>query len=485
MTDVLDFRPVLLVTGTLLAALGLSMLLPALVGAANRDPDWSIFLVSSIITTLVGTSLFAATRGVPRGLSTRQAMLMTVVSWLALVFFASLPFVWAGAVETYTDAFFEAMSGLTTTGATVMVGLDTTSMSVLFWRGILQWLGGLGIIVMAIAVLPMLQIGGMQLFKAEAFDTAEKILPRAKQISSSITFVFIAITAACAMLYAAAGMGLNDAVIHAMTTVATGGFSTKDGSIGFFQNATIEWIAVAFMIAGSIPFLLYVQLLQGKARSLFDDAQVRAFLSFVFVASLIAWLMADNSGYHQGHDALRHAAFNVISVVTGTGYASTDYGLWGSHAVAFFFVIMFAGGCAGSTSCGIKIFRFLVLFEAIREHIYKVMYPNGIFRPKFNGRPIDPLIITSVMSFFFLFIVSFAVLSLALIAVGLDTTTALSGAGSALSNVGPGLGTIIGPAGNYASLSDAAKWILAAGMFLGRLELFTILVLFMPRFWRT
>lgn len=484
MTDVLDFRPVLLVTGMLLAGLGASMLLPALVGLANHDETWSVFLVCGLITGLVGTALFAATRGTPRGLSTRQAMLMTVVSWLALVFFASLPFVWTGALTSYTDAFFESMSGLTTTGATVMVGLDTTAESVLFWRGLLQWLGGLGIIVMAIAVLPMLQIGGMQLFKAEAFDTAEKILPRARQISSSITAVFIAITAVCAMLYVSAGMGLNDAVIHAMTTVATGGFSTRDASFGYFDNATMEWIAVVFMIAGSIPFLLYVQLLQGKASSLFADAQVRAFLSFVFGASIIAWMMADHSGYHQGHDALRHATFNVVSVVTGTGYASTDYGLWGSHAVAFFFVIMFAGGCAGSTSCGIKIFRFLVLFEAVREHIYKVMYPHGVFRPTFNGRPIEPQVVTSVMSFFFLFIATFGLLALALSLAGLDATTALSGAGSALSNVGPGLGEIIGPAGNYAPLNDAAKWILSLGMFLGRLELFTVLVLLMPQFWR-
>lgn len=484
MTDVLDFRPVLLVTGILLAALGVSMLAPALVGAANNDREWSVFVVTAIITTLIGTSLFAATRGTARGLSIRQAMLMTAFSWLVLVFFASLPFVWTGAVSSYTDAFFEAMSGLTTTGATVIVGLDTTSASVLFWRGLLQWIGGLGVIVMAIAVLPMLQIGGMQLFKAEAFDTAEKILPRARQISSSITFVFIGVTALCALLYVAAGMGLNDAAIHAMTTVATGGFSTKDSSIAHFDSAAIEWIAVAFMIAGAIPFLLYVQLLRGQAGPLFADAQVRAFLWFVFAASLVAWFMADRSGYHHGQDALRHATFNVVSVVTGTGYTSTDYGLWGSSAVAFFFVIMFAGGCAGSTSCGIKIFRFLVLFEAVREHIYRVMYPHGVFRPKFNGRPIDPQVITSVMSFFFLFMVSFATLSLALVLTGLDTTTALSGAGSALSNVGPGLGDIIGPAGNYSSLNDAAKWILAAGMFLGRLELFTILVLFMPRFWR-
>lgn len=485
MNRALDFRPVVLVAGILITTLGLAMLLPAIVDLAAGNDDWIVFVASSLLTTLVGLSLFAATRGIPKGLSTRQALLMTVVSWVALVAFGALPFIWSGVVPTYTDAFFESMSGLTTTGATVIGDLDNRPPGILFWRGLLQWLGGLGIIVMAIAVLPMLQIGGMQLFKAEAFDTAEKILPRATQISSSITLVFIGFTGLCCILFLAAGMPIDDAVIHAMTTVATGGFSTKDLSIGYYDSAAIDWITIVFMILGSIPFILYVQMLQGRVRPIFLDSQVRVFLTLLITATLIAWLMAHNGQHHVGLDGLRFAAFNVVSITTGTGYATTDYGLWGPHAISFFFVIMFVGGCAGSTSCGIKIFRFQVLFEAIRQHISQVMYPHGIFRPKFNGRPIDYRVIASVMSFMFLYVVSFGVIAIALIVIGLDTTTALSGAGSAISNVGPGLGTIIGPAGNYAPLPDAAKWVLAAGMLLGRLELFTIMVLFLPRFWRT
>ncbi|MCP4316635.1 MAG: TrkH family potassium uptake protein [Hyphomicrobiales bacterium] len=474
----------MLVAGILIATLGLAMLVPAVVDLAANNSDWVVFVASSLLTTLVGLSLFAATRGTPRGLSTRQALLMTSVSWIALVAFGALPFVWSGIVPTYTDAFFESMSGLTTTGATVITGLDNAPPGILFWRGLLQWLGGLGIIVMAIAVLPMLQIGGMQLFKAEAFDTAEKILPRATQISSSITLVFIGFTLACWILFLAAGMPANDAIIHAMTTVATGGFSTKDNSIGYFNSAAIDWITIVFMILGSIPFILYVQMLQGRLWPVFRDSQVRVFLGLLVIATIIAWLMAHLGEYHVGLDGLRYAAFNVVSITTGTGYATTDYGIWGPHAISFFFVIMFIGGCAGSTSCGIKIFRFQVLFEAIRQHINQVMYPHGIFRPKFNGRPIDQRVIASVMSFMFLYVISFGVIAFALILTGLDTTTALSGAGSAISNVGPGLGTVIGPAGNYASLNDTAKWTLAAGMLLGRLELFTIMVLLLPRFWR-
>lgn len=485
MNRALDFRPVILVAGILITTLGLAMLLPAIVDLAAGNRDWIVFAASSMLTTLIGLSLFAATRGVPKGLSTRQALLMTVVSWVALVAFGALPFIWSGVVPSYTDAFFESMSGLTTTGATVIGDLDSSPPGILFWRGLLQWLGGLGIIVMAIAVLPMLQIGGMQLFKAEAFDTAEKILPRATQISSSITLVFIGFTGLCCILFLSAGMPIDDAVIHAMTTVATGGFSTKNESIGYYNSAAIDWITTVFMILGSIPFILYVQMLQGRLRPIFFDSQVRVFIGLLLIATLIAWYIAQSGEHHVGLDGLRFAAFNVVSITTGTGYATTDYGLWGPHAISFFFVIMFIGGCAGSTSCGIKIFRFQVLFQAIRQHISQVMYPHGIFRPKFNGRPIDYRVIASVMTFMFLYVVSFGAIAMALIVIGLDTTTALSGAGSAISNVGPGLGTIIGPAGNYAPLPDAAKWVLAAGMLLGRLELFTIMVLFLPRFWRT
>lgn len=475
----------MLVTGVLVGTLGATMVLPALVDLAADNDDWMIFASAGMVTTLFGLGLFAASRGAPKGLSTRQAMLMTVISWTALVAFGALPFHWSGIVPSYTDAFFESMSGLTTTGATVITGLDTAPPGLLFWRGLLQWLGGLGIIVMAIAVLPMLQIGGMQLFKAEAFDTAEKILPRATQISTSITLVFIAMTGICAVSYMVAGMAADDAVIHAMTTVATGGFSTKDASIGHFNNAAVEWIAIVFMFLGSIPFLLYVQMLQGRFRPILADDQVKAFTGFIVVSVLIGWVMAHSSENHLGLEGLRHAAFNVISIVTGTGYASTDYGLWGPHAVAFFFLIMFVGGCAGSTSCGIKIFRFQVLVEAVRQHISQVMYPNGVFRAHFNGKPIEDRVVASVMSFFFLFVASFVVLATLLKLSGLDTLSALSGAGTALSNVGPGLGEIIGPSGNFQPLSDTQKWLLAAGMLLGRLELFTVLVLFLPRFWRS
>lgn len=479
-----DPTPIVLVVGVLLTMLGGAMLVPTFVDFVAGNSNWQVFGATAITTSGIGLLMFLATRGSSRGLSARQAFIMTVTVWIVLSTFGALPFYWSQAVPTFTDAFFESISGLTTTGATVITELDTLPPGTLLWRGILQWLGGLGIIVMAVSVLPMLQIGGMQLFKVEAFETPEKILPRATQISGFITLIFLNLTGICMLAYLFAGMNVLDAVVHAMTTVATGGFSNHDASLGHFNSAAIDTIAIIFMIIGSLPFLLYVQALQGDSKPLFRDGQVRSFLLLLAGVILFAWIIEESVGVRVGLEALRFAAVNVTSILTGTGYSTTAYDGWGPVAVAFFFFIMFIGGCAGSTSCGIKIFRFQVLFQNMRQHLSQLLYPNGIFTQKFNGRPISEDVTSAVMSFFFLYILSFAISAMALSAAGLDTVTALSGAGSAISNVGPGLGAIIGPAGTYQDLEDLPKWILSATMLLGRLELFTVLVLLSPRFWR-
>lgn len=482
--SVFDLRPIALVTGVLLVMLGAAMAIPALVDLGSNHPNWSVFFAASLTTMATGALLFLATRGTGGKLSGRQAFLMTVIVWVTLSAFGALPFLWSGLVPGFTDAFFESISGLTTTGATVMSGLDTMPPGILIWRGILQWLGGLGIIVMAVSVLPMLQIGGMQLFKVEAFETPEKILPRATQISGFITLIFLNLTGLCFLAYLFAGMNLLDATVHAMTTVATGGFSNHDLSLGYFDNPRIDMIATVFMIIGSLPFLLYVQALQGKFGPLWTDGQVRAFFLTLAALILLAWIIEETQGIRVGADALRFAMVNITSILTGTGYATTAYDGWGPVAVALFFFVMFIGGCAGSTSCGIKIFRFQVLFQNVRQHIARVLYPHGVFTQKFNGRPISDDVTSAVLSFFFLYLLTFAVSAGLLSLTGLDPLTALSGAGSAISNVGPGLGALIGPSGNYQMLPDAAKWILSVTMLLGRLELFTVLVLLSPRFWR-
>lgn len=459
------------------------MLPSMIVDLLSNNPDWVFFALSFCITGFVGTALFLATRQGRQSLSTRQAMVLTTLSWVFLTIFGALPFYLSGTTPDYVDAFFEAMSGLTTTGATILTDLDNAPPGILFWRSTLQWLGGLGIIVMAVAVLPMLQIGGMQVFRAEAFDTAEKILPRATQISSSLIGVFSFFTALCAAAYMVSGLSAADSINHAMTTVATGGFSTRDASFGAFDNPAAEWVGIIFMLVGSLPFLAYIQFVQGKRHSLVMDSQVRAFFGFLAFLIIVAVMISRFADASLGNIEVRTVVFNTVSILTGTGYASTDYNAWGASAIAFFFCIMFIGGCAGSTSCGIKIFRFQLLFREIKRHTQEVFYPNGVFVLRYNGRKLDRSVARSVISFFILYIISFAVLAVLLRLTGLDFVTAISGAGSAISNVGPGLGPIIGPAGNYAEINEAAKWLLSFGMLLGRLELFAILVVLLPQFW--
>ncbi|MCF4097591.1 TrkH family potassium uptake protein [Maritalea mediterranea] len=480
----MEFRPILMIIGVLTAILGCSMFLPAIADALVGNDDWIVFVTSGLITTLLGAGTWAASFGHDQSLNARQAFFMTAIIWVVLAVFGALPFYWAGINLSYTDAFFESMSGLTTTGATVISGLDTLPPGILLWRSLLQWFGGLGIIVMAVAVLPMLQIGGMQMFKAEAFDTAEKILPRAAQIASNMTTIYITLTFACAVCYWAAGMGLFDAIAHSMTTVATGGFSTRDGSIASFGSAVIDYIAVSFMILGALPFLIYVKMVRGNLSSLWRDSQVRAFLLVLGAVTLVAIIVQYADDIARGEVAFRHAIFSVTSVMTGTGYATTDYGSWGGIAISLFFIITFIGGCAGSTSCGIKIFRFQVLFLDLKQHIKQILYPSGVFVKRYNGQIISDTVSASVMSFIFLYFFFFIILALLLSLTGLDSLTAFSGAATAISNVGPGLGDIIGPSGNFGPLSDLSKWLIAIGMIVGRLEIFTVLVLFLPRFWR-
>jgi trk system potassium uptake protein TrkH len=480
----MEFRPIILVTGILLATLAASMAIPAAADAVVGNPDWQVFAVSAGVTMFVGVSLALTTRTGGTRLSARQAFVMTALSWIALTVFASLPFAFSELNLSFTDAFFEAMSGITTTGSTVITGLDTAPPGILLWRALLQWLGGIGIIVMAIAIMPMLRVGGMQLFRMESSDTSEKALPRAAQIASALGVIYVVLTCVWAAAYRFAGMTGFEAVTHAMTTIATGGFSTSDGSVGHFDSALIDGIATAGMLVGGLPFLAYLRTLQGNLTAVFRDSQVQWFISIVALAVLAAagWLWFEN-----GHDplqALRFAAFNVSSVITGTGYATSDYSLWGSFAVPLFFFLMFIGGCAGSTTCGIKIFRFQVLYAAALTQVHHLIQPHGVFIPHYNRRPIPDDVITSVLSFFFVFGICFSLLAIALGMMGLDFITAVSSAATAISNVGPALGPVVGPAGTFQSLPDAAKWLMSGGMLLGRLELFTIIVLFSRSFWR-
>ncbi|WP_404406434.1 TrkH family potassium uptake protein [Pelagibacterium halotolerans] len=479
----MDFRTIFSAIGALTAALGISMLLPALADFVYGNDDWLIFLTSSLITTIFGAGLWASSTGGTSELSLRQAFLMTTLIWVVLTTFGALPIYLSNLRLSFADAMFEAMSGITTTGATVITTLDTAPPGILLWRSLLQWFGGLGVVVMAIAVLPMLRVGGMQMFRAEAFETPDKILPQAAQIASAMTVIYVLLTFACAVCYWVAGMSAFDAVAHALTTLATGGFSTRDASLGAFEQPGIHYVATVFMILGALPFVLYLSALQGSVVQLFRDSQVRLFMFLLAGITLLAVMIQILGEHHSGELAFRQAAFSAVSIMTGTGFGIVDYGAWGPLSMALFFVVMFIGGCTGSTSCGIKVFRFQVLARDLYQHVRQIVFPSIIYVKRYNNRPLPDDVSTSVQSFVFIYFASFLILAVLLSLSGMAPLEALSGSATAMANVGPGLGEI-GPAGNFASLSDTSKWLLTIGMLVGRLEVLVVLVLFTPRFWR-
>jgi len=479
----LDLRPVFFICGVLLIILAVIMLAPVASDLLANDDDWSAFVKASGVTLFVGVSLVLANRSESFRLNLRQAFAFTSFSWLIIAAFAALPFAFSKLDMSYTDAFFEAMSGITTTGATVIIGLDGAPPGILLWRSILQWLGGIGIIVFALAFLPMLRVGGMQLFRTEAFDTPEKVLPRAAQLAAGIGGVYIGLTIVTAIVLWAAQMQPFDAINHAMTALATGGFSTRDASIGAYPPV-IHWIIFFAMIIGSLPFVFYIDAIRGRFDPLAKDSQVRVFLGVLAMSILLVFLWLVFERGEGVTAAITKSAFNVTSIMTGTGYATEGFDKWGPFPFAMFFLLMFVGGCAGSTTCGVKIFRFQVAYAVGRVQISRLMQPRGVFIPYYNHRPIPDEVAQSVMGFLLFFVLSFGVLALLLGMTGLDPITALSGAASAIANVGPGLGPIIGPESSYTGLNDTAKWLLSAGMLIGRLEIFAVFILFVPSFWK-
>lgn len=479
----MDFRPVLYVIGLLITILSAGMVLPMLADLQVGNPDWKVFLSCIVITSFFGGSLILSNAGQELKINVYQAFMLTVMSWVAIASFGALPFYLSELKMSFADSFFESMSGITTTGSTVITDLEHTPRGILLWRGILQWLGGIGIILMAMSVLPFLNVGGMQIFRTELSEN-EKVLPRAAQLASSIGMIYAVLTIICAICYMITGLGTFDAVVHAMTTISTGGFSTFDTSFGHYDDAWAEIVAIIFMIAGGLPFVLYLQAIRGNAAPLIKDAQVRFFLGVVSVAIFVMTLYLVTELDIGLGEALRRSSFNVVSLITGTGFANGDYSAWGGFAVSVLFFLMVVGACAGSTSCGIKIFRFQVLIEVVSVQLKKLLYPSGVFLAHYNKKPIPSDVPMSVMSFFFLYALCFSLIAIALSLSGLDFLTAMSGAATTISNVGPGLGDIIGPTGTFAPLPDLSKWVCSIGMLVGRLEIFPIMVMFSPHFWR-
>ena len=478
-----NYKTVFFTLGILQIILGISMMIPIIFQLIFQELD-SSFIGAGIITIVFGILFSLSNLDHQKKLNLQQAFLLTALSWVSIAVFGSLPFIFSELELSVTDAFFESMSGITTTGSTIITNLDNSPKSILVWRAILQWLGGIGIIVMAITLMPIMNVGGMQLFKITSNDASEKILPKSKQISQRLIIIYSILTLLCATFYKIFGMSYFDSLTHSMTTIATGGFSNYNESIGYFQSASIEITAIIFIILGSIPFISYIKFLSGNKKIFISDSQIKSFLKIIILSIIILSIYLIFKNESISIKIFRQVTFNVVSILTGTGYVTHEFDDWGSFPLIFFLILMFIGGCAGSTACGIKIFRIQILCVFLINQLKKIIYPRGIFVIKYDNNNIDEKFMSSVISFIFLYIVIFFCLAAILSLTGLDFITSISGAATSISNVGPGLGDIIGPNGNFSTLSDPSKWALSMGMILGRLELFAILVLFIPSFWR-
>ena len=476
-----NYKTVFFTLGILQIILGIFMLIPIFAQFFFNEID-SSFFGASIITIIFGTLFFLSNLDHDKKLNLQQAFLLTALSWLSIAIFGSLPLIFSNVGFSFTNAFFESMSGITTTGSTIISNLEEMPRAILFWRAILQWLGGIGIIVMAITLMPIMNVGGMQLFKISNSDSSEKILPKSKEIALRLIYIYSGLTTLCACSYKILGMNTFDSITHSMTTIATGGFSNYNDSIGFFNSFSIEISAMIFIILGSLPFIAYIKFLNGDRKIFFSDTQIKTFLKIIVTSIFIlsVYLFLSNSSELN----LRSVLFNVISILTGTGYVNAQFDSWGGFSLILFIGLMFIGGCAGSTTCGIKVFRLQILYSFVVNQLKKIIYPKGIFVLKYNQNPVDDKFTASIISFIYMYLVIFFVITALLSLSGLDFITSISGAATSISNVGPGLGSTIGPNGNFSSLPDVSKWILSFGMILGRLELFAILVLFLPSFWR-
>ena len=479
-----DFRSILNIIGLLLCIESIAMLVPMIFDLYYKNDDWVQFFYSSLITFFIGIILNISFRKKNIKLGIREAFVLTISSWIIISIFGSLPFIYSSSNLTYTDAFFESVSGITTTGSTVISNLEKLSEGILIWRSLLQWFGGIGIIVLAMAILPTLQIGGMQLLHMEHDDPYEKTIPKVNRFVLELFFLYVFLSIICAFLYFLNGMSGFDSIIHSMTTISTGGFSNYNQSFSYFNSFQIEIVSVIFMIIGSLPFVLYLQFLHRQKKLFFKDDQIKLFFLIILVIVLISTVWLSINQTNNIFSSFRLALFNIISILTGTGYSSSNFSNWGSFGTVIMMIIMFIGGCAGSTTGGIKIFRLQILFRGARTQIKKLTQPHAVLVMRFNGKAVNDNTYSSVMGFFFMYILLFIFSAISLSFFNLDFLTAFSAAASAISNVGPGIGDIIGPLGNYSTLDNGAKWILAITMVIGRLEIFTVLVLLSLNFWK-
>lgn len=479
----MDLRPIGNIIGCLVAVMGALMLLCSALDGTTGDQPGHIFILLGVLTMSFGVATVLATSNPRRrSLDRRQSFLLTALVWIILPVFGALPFVVGVPHASLTDAYFESMSGMTTTGSTVFQGLDEMPASVLLWRGILQWLGGLGIVIVAMIFLPIMRVGGMQFFLTEGFDTHGKVLPRALDIARSLLVVYVALTLACLLAYLAFGMSLFDALVHALTTISTGGFSTSDQSFARFTGS-LEYVSMVFMVLASLPLIRFVQLWRGTPGPLLLDTQVRTYLKCIIAACLMLVLYRAATSDAKLTDIVRETTFNLVTLISGTGYASEDITEWGSFALVLGVLIGLAGGCTGSTACSIKIFRWQVLWLAIQSQLRQFNHPNAVASPKYGRRALSADVVTSVAAFFTFFVLTLGLIAIALSLTGLSLQTSVTAAWTSVANIGPVYGREVGASGSLGALPSPAKWIMILGMLAGRLEILSLYVLFTRAFW--
>lgn len=479
-----DLRPVGYVIGLLVTVLGLTMLAPLLADVVTNNGEWHVFLRTSVLTVIAGSLVAGAcANSVGQSLNIRQAFLLTFGAWSVLPLFGSLPFMFGETELSFTDAYFEAVSGMTTTGSTVISGLDNLSEGLLLWRGILQWLGGLGIVIVALIFLPVMRVGGMQFFQSEGFDTLGKAMPRVMDLSSGLLNIYVGLTAILAMLYVLLGMNTFEAFVHAMTTMSTGGFSTTDDSFAAFSPGA-QYVGALFMVLASVPFVRLFQFVVGQPKPLFQDRQVRAYLVWLAYATL---LVAAHRMWQDGEvseEVFRNSLFNVVSIFSGTGYGDGDLLAWGPFPFMVVFLVGAIGGCTGSTGCSLKVFRYQILLRSFAARIRKLYAPSRVTVVTYSGTRVTEDVLNSIILMFTLFMLTFFVIAVGISLTGMPFLPSVTGAWTAVFNVGPAFGAEVTASGSLENFPETAKWLMTLGMFLGRLEIVAAAVLLLPSFWR-
>ncbi len=481
----MNYRIILNIIGFLLILTGLFMLTGIIFSIYYKSNDLFPLLISGAGTSFIGFIIWFLTKKKFRSeLGRREGYLIVFLGWLIMSLFGAIPFVIHGVIPSYTDAFFETVSGFTTTGASILNNIEAVPKGLLYWRSLTQWLGGMGIIVLSIAILPILGIGGMQLFSAEVpGPTKDKIHPRVKETAKRLWGIYFLLTVAEVVLLFFGGMSFFDALNHSFTTMATGGFSTKNASVAYYNSPFIEYVIIIFMFLAGTNFTIHYYAMHGKWSFLKKNNEFKFYAFFIAGCTVLIALV------HQPHvvfgieESIRQALFHVVSLITTTGYVTSDYENWAPFSRMLFFILLFIGGCAGSTGGGIKIIRHYLLYKNSQLELKRLVHPRAVIPVRINGKAIRPEIISNVQAFFLFYILIFIFASIILSILGLDFITSLGAVATCLGNVGPGIGTV-GPVNNFAHLPGISKWILGFVMLLGRLELFTVLIIFSPSFWK-